>query len=86
MSTNDDYAVLMEHLGFPGSNRLRPILETLMTPDQAKMAAALPGTPEEVAEKTGIDVNRVRDNLDELYFKGVITSTNQAGTSPFRLG
>lgn len=43
-----------------------------MTPDQANMAAALPGTPQEVAEKTGIDVNRVRDNLDELYFKGVI--------------
>ena len=72
MSINDTYAVLMEHLGFPGSNRLRPILEMLMTPDQANMATALPGTPQEVAEKTGIDVNRVRDNLDELYFKGVI--------------
>jgi len=62
----------MEHLGFPGSKRLRPILEELMSPDQAWMVTELPGTAEEVAEKTGLDVNRVRDSLDELFFKGVI--------------
>jgi len=62
----------MERMGFPGSIRLRPIMEQMMSPDQARMALELPGTPQEVAEKTGIDVDRVRDNLDELYFKGVI--------------
>jgi Pyruvate/2-oxoacid:ferredoxin oxidoreductase delta subunit len=62
----------MERLEFAGSRRLRQILEKMMSPDQAQMAAALPGTPEEVAEKTGFDANRVRDNLDELYYKGVV--------------
>jgi Pyruvate/2-oxoacid:ferredoxin oxidoreductase delta subunit len=62
----------MAHLGFSGSTRLRPILEYMMTPDEAEMAAALPGSPEEVAEKLGKDVSRVRDTLDKLYYQGVI--------------
>jgi len=72
MSADDAYAELMERLGFPGSTRLRPIMEELMTPDQARMALTLPGTPEEVSEKTGIDVNRVKDSLDDLFYKGVV--------------
>ena len=72
MNKDDAYAALMERLEFPGSTRLRSILEELATPDQARMAAALPGTPEEVAQETGIDLHRVKDALDELFFKGVI--------------
>ena len=72
MSDNDVYDVIMERLLFPGSARLLPILKELMTPDQARMIVELPGTPQEVAEKTGIDVNRVKDNLDALFFKGVL--------------
>ena len=72
MSANDAYAILMERLGFPGSTRLRPIMEELMTPEQARMVMELPGTPQEVAEKTGTDVNRVKDTLDDLFYKGVV--------------
>lgn len=68
----DTYATLMERLDFPGSTRLRPILEEMMTPDQARMALELPGTPQEVSEKTGIDVKRVEDSLGELFYKGVV--------------
>jgi len=71
MSTTDAYANLIERLGYPGSNRLRLILEHLMTPEQAQMVAALPGTPEEVAQRTGFAVDRVRAELDVLFFKGV---------------
>ena len=72
MSANDDYEVLMESLEFPGSARLRLVLEELMTPEQARMAVALPGTPEEVAQKTGIGLDKVKDTLDDLFFKGII--------------
>ena len=72
MSADDVYDAIMERLGYPGSARLRPMLEELMTPDQARMAVELPATPQEVAERTGIDLNRVTDNLDALFFKGVI--------------
>ena len=72
MRTDDAYAVLMERLNVPGSARLRRILEGLMTPDQARMVVELPGTPEEVAEKTGIDARRVKDALEELFYNGAI--------------
>lgn len=72
MSSNDAYEVMTERLGFPGSARLRLILETMATPEQARMVAELPGTPQEVAEKTGIDQSRVKDALDNLFFKGVV--------------
>ncbi len=72
MSGDDAYATLMERVGFPDSSRLRPIMEELMTPDQARMVAMLPGTAEEVAERSGIEINRVKDSLDELFYKGVV--------------
>jgi ferredoxin len=72
MSASDAYDVVVEGLGFPGSARLRRILEELMTPNQARMIAELPGTPQEVAERTATDLDRVRDSLDDLFFKGVI--------------
>ncbi len=72
MSANDAYATLMERLDFPGSTRLRAVLEDLMTPEQAQMVVELPGSPEEVAQKTGISLERVKEQLDDLFFKGVI--------------
>ena len=72
MSGSDVYEGLLAHLGFPGSDRLRAILENMMTPDEAEMVAALPGTPQEVADKTGMDIGRVTGTLDAMFFKGVI--------------
>lgn len=71
MSENNNYDVLVERLGYPGSARLRSVLEELMTSEQARMAVALPGSPQEVADATGIEPQRVKDGLDELFFKGV---------------
>ena len=72
MNGTDVYEGLLAHLGFPGSDRLRAILEYLMTPDEAALVAALPGTQQEVADKTGVDINQVTETLDALFYKGVI--------------
>lgn len=72
MPTGDVYSQLMDILGLSEPSRMRTILEHLMTPDEAKMALALPGTPAEVAEKTGFDLNRVKESLEALFFKGAI--------------
>jgi electron transport complex protein RnfB len=72
LSENDGYDVMMERLGFPGSTRLRPILEAIATPDQARVVAALPGTAQEVGEKTGFDIGQVTADLDALFFKGIV--------------
>lgn len=72
LSTQDDYTTLAGQLGFAKSKRFRAVLEYLMTPDQARMAATLPGTAAEVAEKTGFDEAQVAKDLDALFFKGVL--------------
>lgn len=69
-TSRKDYENLAQKLGYPGSERLIKILDYLLTGEQAAIANALPGTPEEVAAKTGLDVNFVKDNLDEMFFKG----------------
>lgn len=66
------YEALMMRLGFPDSPLLRRILEYLMNEDEAKVAAALPGSIEEVAERVGMDVGKVKQILENLYFKGVV--------------
>jgi ferredoxin len=72
MTTQDVYDTLTERLAFPGSTRLRSLLQMLMTPDQARLAEALPGSIAEVAEKTGVAEDDVRKTLNELYYKGVV--------------
>ena len=72
MATKDDYQELLASLGSADSDRLRKILENMMTPDQAKMAVALPGTPEEVAAQTGFDVDKVKESLEAMFYKGAV--------------
>ena len=72
MNTGDAFEALAGKLGFPGSTLLRSILESLMTPDQARLVEALPGSITEVAQKAGVPEADVRKDLDELYHKGVI--------------
>jgi len=72
----DAYEVLAERHGFGGSQRYRKILELLMTPKQAELVLNLPGSFEEVAQKTGMSVEEVRSNIDQLFRKGVVIPKN----------
>ncbi len=72
VGTDDNYTTLAAQLGYSESKRLRAILEFLMTPEQAQVAAALPGTAADVAGKTGIGEAQVTETLDALFFKGVV--------------
>jgi len=72
MTASDAYDVMLETFGFPGSERLRDILKMLMTRDQARMVAALPGTVASVAAKIGAHEEEVRQGLDDLFYKGVV--------------
>jgi electron transport complex protein RnfB len=72
MTASDAYDVMMEAFGFPGSSNLRRILQMLMTPDQARMVTAIPGTVAEVAKKIGAHEEEVRQGLHDLALKGVV--------------
>jgi electron transport complex protein RnfB len=66
------YEVLLERLGFSNSERLRKILEYLMDEEAAKVAAALPGSIDEVSQKLGMDKKKVKEILEDLFVKGVV--------------
>jgi NAD-dependent dihydropyrimidine dehydrogenase PreA subunit len=72
MMADDSYQILMSNLKYPESQRLRAILENLMTPTQAQIVAALPGTAEDVAKVTGLEVPLIKKDLDDLFFAGVV--------------
>ena len=50
---------------------LKKILEYLMAEDEARIAASLPGSVEEVLEKLGMDEGGVRGILERLFDKVV---------------
>ncbi len=66
------YETLMQRLGFPDSEGLKRILEYLMNEEEARVAASLPGSPEEVAQKLGMDAEKVKKILEDLFFRGVV--------------
>jgi len=50
-----------------------------MTPKQAEMVAALPGSTEEVAQRTGFEPVLVKERLDDLFRKGVVVPKDPEG-------
>ncbi len=65
------YEKLAKNLGFPESECLKKILEHLMNEDEARVAASLPGSVDEVAERVGMDRGAARGILEDLFDKGV---------------
>jgi len=72
MTAKDPYQILLDNLKYSDSQRLRAILEDLLTPEQAQIVAALPGTADEVAQKTGFDSEMVKKELDVLFYAGIV--------------
>ncbi|MCS7130882.1 MAG: (Fe-S)-binding protein [Archaeoglobaceae archaeon] len=66
------YEILIQKLGFPGSDKLKKILKYLMDEEGAKVASNLPGSLEEISQKTGIEKERVKEILEDLFAKGVV--------------
>jgi len=69
---SDAYTFLAEKHGFGNSQPYLRVLRFLMTPEQAGMVALLPGSPEEVTQKSGLKLATVRENLEALHRKGVV--------------
>jgi ferredoxin len=70
--SSDAYTVIAERHGFGKSQSYLRVLRFLMTPAQADMVTLLPGSVEEIAEKSGHDLATVKANLEELLRKGVV--------------
>lgn len=82
MDEDSAYKVIAGKYGYPDSVPIQRVLEYIMTPQQAKIAALLPipfdtvVTSEEIAAKLGIDAATVNLELKQLFHKGVIFPAN----------
>jgi len=83
MNADQSYSFLMEQLGYPKSDRFRAILEHMLTPEQAQIAASLPGTAEEVSVKTGLDAESVGNELETMFAKGCVFPRGDYGHREF---
>ncbi len=55
------------------------IFKHLLTPEQAELADAFPGVPEELATKVGRDLKSVQRDLDYMYRLGIGTPSSRTG-------
>lgn len=76
MPETDAYETLAERHGFGGSKRYRSILEFVMSPQQARLAARLPMEIDELATNEDLPVETVESELGELFLKGVVFPRN----------
>ena len=65
--------------GMEFSKVLPKILQKILTPEQAKLAAGFPGTPEELAEKVGRDLKNIKKDLQYMYEIGLGTPSARSG-------
>ncbi len=63
---------LAEKHGFGHSQPYLRVLQFLMTAPQAEMVARLPGSPEEVAARSGLELAVVKESLELLRRRGVV--------------
>jgi ferredoxin len=80
MSMHEQLAPYAARLGFAGSGTMARIFEILYDDgDSVAVAAALPGSVEEIAEKTGLGAQRIREVLNRLLNRGALSRVISKG-------
>jgi len=77
MAEPDAYTTLAERLKYGRSPAFRGVLEVLMDPQQAELAASLPAAPAELAPKLGVSEARVAEMTEDLYQRGILFPTSK---------
>jgi electron transport complex protein RnfB len=65
--------------GMELSKVLPKLIQKMLTPAQARLAAEFPGTPEELAERVKRDLNSVKKDLQYMYEIGIGTPSARSG-------
>ena len=75
MHENDVYSELAKKLGAPVSRRFLTILDTMLTPEEAKICLELytPATCQELAGTLGVDEKSLSKQLVDLVDRGILT-------------
>ncbi len=83
-SHEEVYGRLAEMVGAPGSKRFIKILEAMVTPEEAQILVEMPGPAscEQLAEKLKADPKKLKDRLDDLANRGLVSAGKLGYVTP----
>ncbi len=85
MNETDVYQALCERMNAGESKLIRQAWELLVTPEEGSMLLELPADAEQLAEKFNLDVDTVKERMEELVVKGVVIPLNKEGIERYFL-
>ena len=77
MKTDKIYIEIANKLNQPNSKILPKILSKLISPSDANLLLMLPAEPAELAKRTGLDENAVKQKLQEFLERGLVFPTSK---------
>ncbi len=85
MSMEDLYKDLNTRVGLGHSKYLGQIWQILCTEEEIKVAALLPGKPEEISEKSKRNLEEIKQILHSLFMKGAAFKGIRDGETTYKL-
>lgn len=77
MKDDNIYIEISNRLNQPNSKILPRILRKLISPPDANLLLMLPAEPAELAKKTGLDIDTVKQKLHEFLERGLVFPTSK---------
>ena len=79
MVTNDIYTKLLQGINYSNqtSESLLRIMRKMVTPEEGRLLLELPAEPADLARKSGLDEDRVRQILRDFVEKGLAIPTSK---------
>ena len=68
----DTYSIIAARHKYPDSASYRRLLEFLLSPLQARLAAETPGTAEDLAQKVGLSLAEITPALDDMVHRALL--------------
>ena len=79
MSESTVYQELADRIMMGHSETIKKLFSMVADEDEAKLLLAMPGSPEDLAEATGRDVEDVKKSLDTMFLKGLVFVSPRTG-------
>ncbi|GAB4350932.1 MAG: 4Fe-4S binding protein [Candidatus Abyssubacteria bacterium] len=79
MNETSVYQELAERMFMGHSDIVKRLFQMIADEQEAALMLAMPGTPEELAEKTGRPLNDIKKSLDTLFHKGLAFVSGSSG-------
>ncbi|MDZ7832340.1 MAG: 4Fe-4S binding protein [Desulfobacterales bacterium] len=83
--TKDIYEQLTDKIMLTGSQLIPELFRMVADASEAELLLAMPGTPEELAEKTGRSAVEVEAACQALYHKGVAFKSYRGGSLKYKM-